>query len=265
MIEVMSDHLLDDLREAIETYAPAEHHSFSQTRVLQAAQGNNPATTQFNPFQHLVFGAASDPLLALIAGFGTAFDEVNEDVLTPSDSISDYMVTAFYENGLDGESDPVEYAAVLFAPALATPPAPPVNLNASTEGHRAPPQPDSPWRGLIRLDWNKTSDNAKVRVASYAAARVRQPAGDVTPLMTPRLETVPFSQSALRPAPEGQRLQSPYPLAMIATTLPTRLLSTACATVSPTRIGLVCGALGQRRAIKFLNQRRSESPCYQHG
>ena len=195
IITTMEDHLLGDLRTAIETYPPVGHHEFSQTRTLPASRGRQSAIAQFNPFQHLIFGIASDPLLALTAGFGTAFNEEKEDAMTDSDAISDYMVTARYENGLDGESGPVEYAAILFAPALATPPIQPVNLKTTTAGHQAPLQRDLSWKGLVRLDWEKVSDFAKVRVASYAAARFQQqPAGGVTPLMTPRQ-----NDSALQP------------------------------------------------------------------
>ncbi|MGD1859188.1 MAG: hypothetical protein ACFB0E_04365 [Leptolyngbyaceae cyanobacterium] len=227
MIDAMADPLLDDLQEAVETYPPNEHHTFSKTHILQASSSdNNPATTQFSPFSHLIFGIASDPLLALIAGFGTAFDEASLEVLDPDGAVSDYMVTAYYENGLDGESEPIEYAAVLFAPALAIPPAAPANLklspalgqvnisNTHDVGHQAPSQRDLPWKALVRLDWDKISDDAKVRVTSYAAARAQQqPASSVVPLMLPRL-----GDSALQPisaTTSAQRTHRSEPLSAL--------------------------------------------------
>ena len=149
----------------------------------------------FSPIEMLTFGSATDPLLSLIAGFGTAFDQVNEDVDTPSDAISDYMVTARYENGLDGSSDPVEFAAILPAPDLTVPPPAPTNIEAFTEGYQSPNMRDRPWRSIVRLSWDKIPDTLPFRAGSYAAARYQQvPAGGVVPLMSPRL-----NDTALQP------------------------------------------------------------------
>ena len=188
MIEVFSEEYRDDLGEIIDSLPPEEHRSFKRFSELSHENGGDPARTRFSPIEMLLFGAATDPLVSLITGFGTAFDHVNTDVETPSDAISDYMVTARYENGLDGNSEPVEYAAILPAPDLAVPPPAPTNVAAFTEGYQSPNMRDRPWRSIVRLSWNKIPDTLPFRVGSYAAARYRQvPAGSVVPLMSPRL------------------------------------------------------------------------------
>ena len=195
MIEVFEEAYRDDLSEAIDNFPPEEHRLLKRFSELAHENGDDPARTSFSPIDMLMFGAATDPLVSLIMGFGTAFDQVNTNVETPSDAISDYMVTARYENGLDGNSNPVEYAAILPAPDLATPPPAPRNVEAFTEGYQSPGMRDHPWRSITRLSWDKEPDTLPFRVGSYAAARYRQvPAGSVVPLMSPRL-----NDNALQP------------------------------------------------------------------
>ncbi|MBE7380303.1 MAG: hypothetical protein F6J95_002695 [Leptolyngbya sp. SIO1E4] len=188
MIQALRDNVFDDLRRMITTLPPRRHHRFELTNDLELSGSGHPGTLQFSPLKTLLFGAATDPLLSLISGFGTAFDDVNADAPSPTLERSHYMVTARYEQGLDGRSDPVEYAAMLLHPDLAPMPPAPTNVTAKTDGHQAPDQVDRAWQGVVRLYWDKVADMSPFRVGSYAAARVYQaPPTGVVPLMSPRL------------------------------------------------------------------------------
>ena len=86
----------------------------------------------------------------------------------------DAAVTALYGKGLDGHSDPVEYAAIVFAPGVGAPPPVPANLAAATDGLRAPLATDANWFGVVRVSWDKVDDSLPFRVGSYAFARAQQ-------------------------------------------------------------------------------------------
>jgi hypothetical protein len=198
MLKVMRDGMLDPLKQMVTTLAPHDHATFSVKHSLAPAggSGGDPAVAQFHPLQTLVFGASTDPLASLVSGFGTAF--VDQDLPPivlgnqtlfgdPDRSDWDYMVTARYAKGADGRSAAAEYAAIVFAPAVASPPPVPANLATANDGLKGPPQADEDWRGVVRVTWDKLADTLPFRVGSYALARARQaPAGPVVPLMDVR-------------------------------------------------------------------------------
>lgn len=206
MIKVMADSMLEPMRKMVITRPPKDHASYEVKHVLRAAGPiTNDAMATFRPLQNLVFGAATDPLVSLISGFGTAFPDVDLPPVTFGDrqlfndsthSDWDFMVTALYGKGLDGQSDPVEYAAIVFAPGVGAPPPVPTNLAAASDGLRAPAATDADWFGVVRVSWDKVDDSLPFRVGSYAFARARQtPAGPVVALMDPR----PHDKPALQP------------------------------------------------------------------
>lgn len=196
--------LLDPLRQMILNYPPNQHHRFELERELLLQGTGEPATTRFFPINTLSMGAATDPLVSLISGFGTAFDDVDLPPIVlgdrkyfddPNRSDWDYMVTARYAKGIDGNGPDVEYAAILFSPFLAGTPFAPANLRAATDGLSAPDAAEQPWRGIVRLSWDKIPDSLPFRVGSYALARAQQsPPGGVEPLMGKR-----YKDSALQP------------------------------------------------------------------
>lgn len=201
MIEALEETSQADLREMIETLPPEEHRLYQRLAELPPTNGGDPASTRFSPMEIMTFGAATDPLASLITGFGTAFNKTFRPDTLPfrGGSVAPvgiaFMVTARYENGADGNSDPVEYAAILIEPDSAVPPPAPTNIEAFTEGYQSPNKRDLPWRSIVRLAWDKVPDTLPFRVGSYAAARLQQaPAGGVVPLMSPRL-----GDSALQP------------------------------------------------------------------
>ncbi|MBD2103993.1 hypothetical protein [Leptolyngbya sp. FACHB-261] len=204
IIQTLRNNLLGPLKQMITSRPPNQHNSFELQNQLPPPGGGDPATTRFKPMSTLLFGASTDPLLSLIAGFGTAFDDIDLPPISisdrklfdnPSRSDCDYMVTARYERGADGKSAPIEYAAILFSPRLATTPPTPANLSAAGDGHKSPAALDQPWQGVIRLGWDKIPDTLPFRVGSYAMARSQQaPSGGVVALMGKR----PFD-SALQP------------------------------------------------------------------
>lgn len=197
MLKVMDKRMLGPLREMIENNAPSAQGEFAVDHMLPlVGGGGDPAHARFMPLQTLLLGAATDPLTSLVSGYGTAFVDIDIPAVTVSDrqffgdpnrSDWDYMVTARFDRGEDGKSNPVEYAAMVFAPAIATPPPVPSNLSAASDGLRSPQGIDADWSSVTRVSWDKLNDALPFRVGSYGFARSRQaPAGVVVPLMDPR-------------------------------------------------------------------------------
>src|SRR5262249_1788188 len=125
IVETMRDDSLDDLRTMMTTRAPNQHVGFTVNRTLALQGGSHSAASTFAPIQALMLGISSDPQLSLIAGFGTAYDFVSKPSQPGISAAAanpvkvspfDFMVTAFYEKGLDGNGPPEEYAAIICAP-----------------------------------------------------------------------------------------------------------------------------------------------------
>lgn len=134
-------------------------------------------TTQVSPLAVTLMGAGSDPWLALALGFGTAYDAaggVNPLTGKPDEESAlnyDYMVTARWEKGLDGDSDPFEMAAVVPSPALAIPPPLPANLSAEVMGQLRPLSTDADWRCSVKASWDRPPDMELFRPRTYAFMR----------------------------------------------------------------------------------------------
>lgn len=202
MLKVMEQSVLPPLRDMVTTRPPAQHAGFEVQHALPPLDPMNPAQpgddaiARFFPMRNLVFGAATDPLVSLVSGFGTAFEDTDLPPIVlgdrklfddPSRSDWDFMVTAHYAGGADGASAAIEYAAMVFAPGVGSSPPVPANLATTLEGLRAPPATDADWRAIHRVSWDKIPDMLPMRVGSYAFARQPlAPAGPVTPLMGPR-------------------------------------------------------------------------------
>lgn len=202
MLKVMDQGVLPPLLEMVKTRAPKDHagyevqHTLPPVAPLNPSQPGEDASARFRPMCNLVFGASTDPLASLVSGFGTAFEDVDIPPIVlgdrklfddPNRSDWDYMVTARYRRGADHVSDEVEYAAIVFAPAVGTAPPVPAQLAAELDGLRAPAATDANWLAIQRITWDKLADGLPFRVGSYAfARRPLAPGGAVVPLMGPR-------------------------------------------------------------------------------
>jgi hypothetical protein len=146
-------------------------------------------TSQVSPLALTLMGAGSDPHLSLVLGFGAAYP-VGQQVVThalPDMVDLDYMVTARWEKGLDGQSAPVEYAAPVPTPQPAVPPPPPVNLVSEPMGHLRPLQRDEDWRCSIRVSWDRPIPIPLFRARTFAFARAGiSPAEPAVALLQPR-------------------------------------------------------------------------------
>jgi hypothetical protein len=197
IIDTMRKNSLDDLRTMILSRPPHQHVGFTVDHALQLQGGSHTAATSFRPIQALMLGISADPQLSLIAGFGTAYDFVGmpdtpgrpvpSAAIPPKASPFDFMVTVFYEKGLDGNGAPEEYAAIVCAPRPPFPVLAPANLAAQLDGLATPAVRDTRYRALVRAAWDLLPQTTPFRVASYAAARygLSPPSGSV-PLMDPR-------------------------------------------------------------------------------
>jgi hypothetical protein len=202
MLKVMDQSVLPPLLDMVKTGAPQDHavyevqHTLSPVAPLNPAQPGDDANASFRPMCNLVFGASTDPLASLVTGFGTAFEDIDIPPVVladrklfgdPGRSDWDFMVTARYRRGADHGSEEIEYAAIVFAPAVGTAPPVPAQIAAELDGLRAPAATDEDWRAIQRVTWDKLADGLPFRVGSYAFARQPlAPAGTVVPLMGAR-------------------------------------------------------------------------------
>ncbi len=175
IVKTMLGDVLPDLHTMIASNPPDQQINFRVNHALPLQGGGSTAKTNFSPVSTLMLGIASDPLASLIAGFGTAYTHVPEQIIgtqvDPTISPFDFMVSAFFERGLDGASAAAEYAAIVFAPSRPLPPAKPANLGAALDGLASPAALDARYRALVRLSWDQIPQQTPFRIASYAAAR----------------------------------------------------------------------------------------------
>lgn len=130
---------------------------------------------RISPIRVLQVGVSSDPFLSLALGYGTNVDEpvqVGFDVKPYHDgSRFDYMVTAPYAKGLDGESDPVELAAFALRPTQALMPPMPSVMDAAQRAEEPPAAREQPYAASTLVTWQRPPATTLIRAASYAAAR----------------------------------------------------------------------------------------------
>ncbi len=142
----------------------------------------NPGKADMSPIGLLAMSASTDPLLAVTSGYGTGYPD--EDIPPvnfgdrsffgdPTHSDWDWLITGFWEKGLDGKSEPVEFAALVPRPALALPAPTPADFVADFQATLRPAQMNQPWLASIRASWERFILNQITSVASFAAARHR--------------------------------------------------------------------------------------------
>jgi len=210
--------LLDELLSIVTGFPPDQQAAQLLTVPLQRPRNSSgtlmsgPAsTTQVAPLDMTLMAAATDPFLSLVLGFGTAYGAAQSDTALVGGILQDFMVTAHWEKGLDGQSAPLDFAAVI--PAPGAPPAPPVPANMFTEflGALRPTLTNGDWRDSIRLSCDRPPNMQLFRTASFAAARAGvNPVEATQALMNPRpsggYRPIAINQAAHPPDPEFFRL-----------------------------------------------------------
>ncbi|MBE2319354.1 hypothetical protein DVA67_025485 [Solirubrobacter sp. CPCC 204708] len=152
------------------------------------AMNANPTKAKVSPLMLLRVATAADPFLSLALGYGTNLPEITqpEGKAYHDGSRWDWMITAPYAKGLDGNSAPVELVAYALRPIAALPPFPPAQLASEHSAFIAPAARDADWAASAIVRWNRPPSNTLIRVASYAAARNDTAAAVAAPLMEPR-------------------------------------------------------------------------------
>jgi hypothetical protein len=189
IVQTMQTDMLGDLHTMIANFAPAKHIEFRVQHDLATQGTGQTAATSFSPISTLMLAVTSDPLASLIAGFGTAIpvSEAITGIAVVGSNAFDFMVTALYEKGLDGQSPAEEYAAIVCLPGPALAPPQPDNLVTVLEGLTTPNVVDQRYRAVARMMWDQVQQSTPFRVASYAAARYGlTPSLPTVPLMRPR-------------------------------------------------------------------------------
>ncbi len=155
------------------TISPPEN---ADGKTLDAEDG----TAVISPLVLLQMAISSDPLQAVALGFGTGYRY--EDIPTLNfgatslfgdSNVSDwdYMVTGLWHAGLDGDSEPREYAAFIPRPRRAIAPPAPADIQLNFLAHHQPAQTDAPWLASTRVNWERFPMDNLVRSASFAFGR----------------------------------------------------------------------------------------------
>lgn len=218
LVAEVNQNLLDRLKGIAAGFAP-DQQAAQQVPVLLPAPRNLAgeqmtapgSTSMVAPLPTTLMAAGSDPFLSLVLGFGTAYAYNPHSLAAAGAAALDYMVTAHWENGLDGASAPVDYAAIVAMPGPAQPPPPPANAVTEVLGILRPLSSDGDWRSSVRLSWDRPPIMQLFRVASVGAARANiTPAAPTDALMQQRasggFQPIGVNQSNNTPDPEFWRL-----------------------------------------------------------
>ncbi len=186
LIEEAGVDLLPILRQAM-AKAPREQASYKQGYIINPPQNasgqtmsGNTGKAELAPLTLLQLAASTDPLLAVVLGFGTGYlyepihyMAASATHLSPVSYRSDwdFMVTGLWARGLDGKSTPLEYAALIPRPERALPPPAPADLRLTELGIHQPAAVDQPWNAAVRLSWERLTIDNLSRAASFAVAR----------------------------------------------------------------------------------------------
>ncbi|MBU1378541.1 MAG: hypothetical protein KKE02_15330 [Alphaproteobacteria bacterium] len=188
--------------------------------VVMPATG--PGKADLSPIGLLAMSVATDPMLAVTLGYGTGYPDENIPPIILSDrslfgdsthSDWDWLITGLWEKGLDGNSEAVEFAALVPRPPLAVPGPLPADLHVDFQAHLRPAQADQSWLASIRTSWERFPFTQLAAVASFAAAR--RPTAGAAPadaLLTPRALTRGF-----KPIGNARNDRDPEPTRQSAT------------------------------------------------
>jgi len=202
MVADANEDVLDMLHEAMDA-PPEKQWEFDHKYLIHPPENANgkrldadDSQASVKPLSLLQMAVASDPMQAVVLGFGTGYpyEDLPSVVLgktsffnDPNVSDWDYMVTGLWEHGLDGKSEPREYAALIPRPRRVVPPPPPADLKLDFLAHQQPVEADQPWVASVRLSWERFVLDNIVTVASFALARSDLTTGGAArALMEPR-------------------------------------------------------------------------------
>ncbi len=192
---------VDYLRNIIASYPPDQQYAVKvpvNMPPLENSTGqqmpDSQSTSYVSPLASTLMAGSVDPWLSLALGFGTAYpiggirDQVYTHAMAGSDGMNyDFMVTARWERGLDGRSEPYEMAAIVPKPSQAIAPPVPVNLKSEVMGNLRPVASDQNWRCSIHTSWDRPVNLELIRPRTYAFMRSRiSPAAGVQALMDKR-------------------------------------------------------------------------------
>ncbi|MBS1813315.1 MAG: hypothetical protein JSS87_00400 [Acidobacteria bacterium] len=170
--------LLDELRPVMANFPPAQQAAQIVEVPLPPPENSSGqkmsgsgSTTQASPLGMSLMAASTDPFLNLTLGFGTAYPYTPNPLVLAGPPVFDYMVTARWEKGIDGNSADIQYAAVIPAPGAAFPPITPANVNADDLGVLRPAVPDGDWRASVRVSWDRPIESPLFRNVSVSFAR----------------------------------------------------------------------------------------------
>ena len=217
LVQEVNSSLLDQLRDIVRDFPPDQQAAQvvevtvpPPTNSSGQPMNASPSASELAPQPMTLMAAAIDPFLSLVLGFGTAYPAQGDtSILGPV--AQDFMITAHWEQGLDGASAPLDYAAVIPRPGPAVPPGPPANLACVALGALRPLASDGDWRDSVRLSWDRPPDMQLTRPVSFAAARTGiSPPAPAQPLMDPRpsggYRPIGINQVTDPPDPEFSRL-----------------------------------------------------------
>jgi hypothetical protein len=187
LVEESATELLPMLRD-VAAQIPSSQASKLFTFTIDPPQ--NPAgavmpigqtgKADLSPIGLLAMGVATDPLVAVALGYGTGYpdEDIPPIVLgdrsllsDPTRSDWDWMITGLWDKGLDGNSDAVEFAALVPRPPLGIPAPAPADFAVDFQASLRPPVADMPWFASIRANWERFPLAQLASVASFAAAR----------------------------------------------------------------------------------------------
>ena len=191
IIKLFQSQMLDDFIQMVDAGNSSQQATQQFTRTVATGSGRT-ADMQFNPLTMLLYGAATDPLDALVTGFGTAYSSGDLDLpmVMATHAVSvprrwlDFMVTATF---VDPVGKDVEWAALILGVGPTLPPPVPSNLSGVVVGSQAPVDLDGPFRPVVSLGWDAPTNLLPFHVGSLASNRRGiTPAKDAVSLLRPR-------------------------------------------------------------------------------
>jgi hypothetical protein len=154
----------------------------------------------------LQVATGTDPFVAIATGFGTGYP-LNGDKLR---SLPDYMVTATYPKGIDGQN-PIEFAWVIPRPDTHMEAPAPAGMTASRAGLVAPARRNKEWRETVAVDWQALPATSLLfpRASGVAVARFDPATNDVAESLLERHDSGGWRPLAPmpRPAPHTDRIR----------------------------------------------------------
>ncbi|HYN56768.1 MAG TPA: hypothetical protein VES03_06190 [Motilibacterales bacterium] len=212
IVKLFQNEMLADFIDMVDAGGPADQELREYHRAMATPTGQ-VATTTFNPLRVLLYGAASDPLAALITGFGTAYPtkggqgiglgaiETHASASVQHTQAPTFMVTSTFVTPLGKDA---AWAAVV-TPGPTLPPMPASALGALVPGVESPTALDGPFRPVVQVSWDALPNLLPLQVGSHAFVRRSiTPSGGPRALMDPR----PYD-TALQPLGASRNQSTP--------------------------------------------------------